>query len=248
VFSFGGAQFYGSTGSLVLQRPIVGIAATPDRLGYWLVASDGGVFTFGDASYYGSVPGLGIAPAGTVLSGPALTAPIVGIIPSPDGRGYLLIGADGGVFAFGDATYEGSCYQVPCGSNTAVAAAVADKTGNGYWFLMTNGTSYNFGDASPSCSVPPQTVPVTSASGPGNSVTYDYLFANGWALDCGNTFFGSAFGQLAPGDKATAIVLDDNDDYWIVTARGAVFAFGVANYGSMAGTYLNAPIVGAAGW
>src|SRR5215469_1128765 len=39
VFSFGGAQFYGSTGSLVLQRPIVGIAATPNRLGYWLVAS-----------------------------------------------------------------------------------------------------------------------------------------------------------------------------------------------------------------
>jgi hypothetical protein len=248
VFSFGGAQFYGSIGSLVLQRPIVGIAATPNRLGYWLIASDGGVFAFGDASYYGSIPGLGIAPAGSVLSGPALTAPIIGIMSSPDGRGYLLVGADGGVFAFGDATFSGSCYQFPCGSNTAVAAAVPDKTGRGYWFLTTIGTSYNFGDAPASCFAPPQAIPVTSASGPGNAVTYDFVFANGWSIDCGNVSFGSAFGQLAPGDKAAAIVLGDNDDYWIATARGAVFAFGVANYGSMAGKHLNAPIIGAAGW
>jgi hypothetical protein len=46
------AAFYGSTGSLHLNRPIVGMAATPDGNGngngngYWLVASDGGIFTF----------------------------------------------------------------------------------------------------------------------------------------------------------------------------------------------------------
>ncbi|WP_160291735.1 hypothetical protein [Acidithrix ferrooxidans] len=27
---------------------------TPDGKGYWLVASDGGVFCFGDAAFYGS--------------------------------------------------------------------------------------------------------------------------------------------------------------------------------------------------
>ena len=37
-----------------LNRPIVGMAATPDGRGYWLVAADGGVFTFGDATFYGS--------------------------------------------------------------------------------------------------------------------------------------------------------------------------------------------------
>jgi len=30
------------------------MAATPDRRGYWLVASDGGVFAYGDAGFYGS--------------------------------------------------------------------------------------------------------------------------------------------------------------------------------------------------
>ncbi|MGD0392188.1 MAG: hypothetical protein ABSC41_06050, partial [Acidimicrobiales bacterium] len=48
IFSFGDAQFYGSTGSLTLNRPVVGMAAAPDGEGYWLVASDGGIFSFGD--------------------------------------------------------------------------------------------------------------------------------------------------------------------------------------------------------
>ena len=54
IFSFGDATYYGSTGAIHLNQPIVGMAATPDGAGYWLVASDGGIFTFGDAVYYGS--------------------------------------------------------------------------------------------------------------------------------------------------------------------------------------------------
>ena len=43
--------------ALVVDHPIVGMAATPDGGGYWEVASDGGVFAFGDAGYYGSEGG-----------------------------------------------------------------------------------------------------------------------------------------------------------------------------------------------
>jgi hypothetical protein len=50
-----------------LNKPIVGIAATPDGGGYWLVASDGGVFTFGDAGYFGS------------MGGKKLSAPVVAL-------------------------------------------------------------------------------------------------------------------------------------------------------------------------
>ena len=77
IFSYGGAQFYGSTGSLHLNAPIVGMAATPDDAGYWLVASDGGIFAFGDAVFYGSTGGT------------HLNAPIVGMTPTPDGGGLL---------------------------------------------------------------------------------------------------------------------------------------------------------------
>ena len=45
IFTFGNAQFYGSTGNLSLQRPVVGITPTAGDTGYWLVASDGGIFT-----------------------------------------------------------------------------------------------------------------------------------------------------------------------------------------------------------
>ncbi len=54
IFSYGNAQFYGSTGALQLNRPIVGMAATPNGGGYWLVASDGGIFSYGNAQFYGS--------------------------------------------------------------------------------------------------------------------------------------------------------------------------------------------------
>ena len=103
IFSFGTAAFHGSTGSLRLTRPVVGITPTADEGGYWLVGSDGGAFAFGDAGFYGSIPGLGIAPAGTT-KGQHLNAPIVGVVPSVDDKGYFMVGSDGGVFAFGDQT------------------------------------------------------------------------------------------------------------------------------------------------
>ena len=63
----------------------------PTAGGYWLVASDGGIFSFGDAQFYGSTGAI------------HLNQPIVGMAPTPDGRGYWLVASDGGIFAFGDA-------------------------------------------------------------------------------------------------------------------------------------------------
>ena len=57
VFAYGAAPFYGSTGAIVLNRPVVAMAATPDGRGYWMVASDGGVFAYGDAPFEGSMGG-----------------------------------------------------------------------------------------------------------------------------------------------------------------------------------------------
>ncbi|MCA1843563.1 MAG: fibronectin type III domain-containing protein, partial [Actinobacteria bacterium] len=96
VFSFGEASFQGSTGTLRLNRPIVGMAATPSGQGYWLVASDGGIFAFGDAGFHGSTGAL------------RLNQPIVGMAATPTGGGYWLVASDGGIFAFGDAQFHGS--------------------------------------------------------------------------------------------------------------------------------------------
>ena len=61
-----------------------------------MVASDGGVFAFGDAAFHGSAGGT------------TLAAPIVGITATADGNGYWMDGADGGVFSYGDAGFYGS--------------------------------------------------------------------------------------------------------------------------------------------
>ena len=63
IFTFGDAKFYGSTGAMRLNQPIVGMAPTPSGRGYWLVASDGGIFSFGDAKFYGSTGGDASEPA-----------------------------------------------------------------------------------------------------------------------------------------------------------------------------------------
>jgi hypothetical protein len=74
------------------------MAATPDGGGYWLVASDGGVFSFGDASFFGSVSGEGAG---------ELSTPVVGIASSGDGGGYSLATAGGTVIPFGDGVAGG---------------------------------------------------------------------------------------------------------------------------------------------
>jgi hypothetical protein len=87
VFSFGGAHFYGSLGATDLDRHIVGIAATPDGKGYWLVGANGVVTAFGDAKFFGSLGATG-------------TTRIVGIVADAD-VGYRLITAQGDAVAFG---------------------------------------------------------------------------------------------------------------------------------------------------
>ena len=37
-----------------LNKPILGLALSPSGGGYWMVASDGGIFAFGDATFFGS--------------------------------------------------------------------------------------------------------------------------------------------------------------------------------------------------
>jgi hypothetical protein len=94
--------FHGSMGGTPLGQPIVGIAATWDNEGYYLVTADGRVFTFGDATFEGvtgnptmSAPNYG-SPEGVSL------AAVVGISSPASGGGYRFVAADGGVFCYGE--------------------------------------------------------------------------------------------------------------------------------------------------
>jgi SpoIID/LytB domain protein len=117
IFSFGDASFYGSTGAMVLNKPIVGMAATPDGKGYWLVASDGGIFSFGDASFEGSLPGIGI------------TDNAVGILPTSTGRGYLVVTSNGHAVPFGDSPQFGDPAGTVSGWNGTLVGGALTAAG-----------------------------------------------------------------------------------------------------------------------
>ena len=92
-------------------------------IGWW--RADGGVFSFGDAAFHGSMGNV------------RLNAPMVGIAATPDGRGYWLVAADGGVFSFGDAAFYGSIGNDPPSPRTPVVAIAALRHGGGYWLATT---------------------------------------------------------------------------------------------------------------
>jgi len=219
VFAFGDAVFYGSLGSLALEGPVVGIAATPDGRGYWLVAMDGGVFAFGDAAFYGS------------MGGHTLNRPIVGMAAAPGGRGYWLVASDGGIFAFGDAVFHGSMGGTTLVSPVAGMSATAD--GGGYWLVAGDGGVFAFGDAPFYGSMGGQVLndPVVGIAPSHNDAGYLLVATDGGIFGFGDVaFYGSLGGGLDgnPADvpPVAAIALtEDGLGYWLLEPDGWNYSF-----------------------
>jgi hypothetical protein len=219
-------SYYGSVGfpsppGLGLKiYNFVGMA--PADKGYWLVQSNGGVFAFGGAHFYGSLPNSGksvddivgiaatasgggywiVASDGTVypfgdataLGSAAGVNDIVAII-SPDAGGYWLIGRDGGVFTFGDAHYRGACPVAGSGCDgvTDIVGAASPDAG-GYWLVGRDGGVFTFGDAHYRGSCP------------------------GSGLSCAGT------------TTVVGIAGPDAGGYWIAQSDGAIDTFGDAKF------------------
>jgi N-acetylmuramoyl-L-alanine amidase len=109
------------------------MAATHDGGGYWLVAADGGIFSYGDASFEGSAGSL------------HLNAPVVGMAATPSSGGYWLVARDGGIFNYGNATFEGSAGSLAL--NAPVTGMAATTDGGGYWLVARDGGVFTYGDA-----------------------------------------------------------------------------------------------------
>jgi len=235
IFSFGGAQFYGSTGGMVLNKPIVGMASTPDGGGYWLVASDGGIFSYGDAQFYGSTGSM------------TLNKPIVGMASTPDGKGYWLVASDGGIFSYGDAHFYGSTGSITL--NKPVVGMAATPSGNGYWLVASDGGIFSYGDAGFHGSTgslvlnKPVIGMITGPSGGG----YFLVASDGGIFSFGTApFFGSLGGLPLKHPIAAATAIPDGSGYWFSDTAGLVSNFGAAKYYGSAPSPLNRPIVGMA--
>ncbi len=202
--------------------------------------SDGKSYTF-------TVQAVNVAGAGPAssASNPA--------VPSP--AGYWSVGADGGIYAFGSASFAGSLPGDHVVPNAPIVGVAPTPDGGGYWLADAKGGVYAFGDAKFLGSLPgDKLAPFGSIVGivaaPGGS-GYWLVSSEGFVYAFGDAVF---VGPTVPSkDGITSIVgmasAPDGGGYWLVSADGGVYAFGSARFsGSLPGDHVvpSAPVVGMA--
>jgi hypothetical protein len=139
-----------------LDKPVVGMAATPTGHGYWLVASDGGIFSFGNAAFHGS------------MGGHPLNQPIVGMAADPATGGYWMVASDGGIFAF-DAPFYGSSGGSGAAGTARVTSFVQEDDGQAYLWCAADSICEAASAASPVIGhpyLPPENPPANVAPAP----------------------------------------------------------------------------------
>ncbi len=233
VFSFG-PQFYGSTGDMPLNAPVVGLASTPNGSGYWEVASDGGIFTFGNARFYGS------------MGGTHLNRSVVGMARTSTGDGYWLVAADGGVFNFGDAGFYGSMGGQHL--SAPIVAIVGTPSGQGYWEVGADGAVYGFGNGRDlgSMAGAPLRSPIVGIAATPSGNGYWLVASDGGVFNFGDAgFYGSMGGQHLNKPVVGITGTVSGAGYTEVASDGGVFNFGDSVFtGSMGGRPLQQPVVG----
>jgi ribosomal protein L24E len=233
--------------------------------GYHLVASNGSVYSFGNAPFYGSMggqtlnkpivgtattPGDGgywlVASDGGIFSfgnatfygsmgGKPLNQPIVGIASTPDGKGYWEVASDGGIFAFGDAAFYGSMGGKPL--NKPIVGIASTPDGKGYWEVASDGGIFAFGDAAFYGSTGSLTLnkPIVGVASTNNGAGYWLVASDGGVFSFGNAGFHGTVAGTTSASIVSLVPTADNGGYWETASNGQVFQFGDA---TSAGTAL----------
>jgi hypothetical protein len=237
LFNYGNLPFCGSTGNLLLTKPVVGMAVTPDGGGYWLVASDGGVFAFGDAAFHGS--------AGNI----ALTKPVVGMAATPDGGGYWLVASDGGIFSYGNAAFRGSAGNIRLTQPVVGMAVTPD--GGGYWLVASDGGVFSYGNAAfrGSTGNIRLTQPVVGMAVDVQTGGYWLVASDGGVFAYSAPFLGSTGNLRLVLPVVGMMATKSGTGYRLAAADGGIFSFGTAPFfGSTGNIHLTQPVVGVAGF
>jgi hypothetical protein len=202
-----------------LNQPMVAMASTPTALGYWLLAGDGGVFAYGDASFFGSTGNL------------RLNRPVVGMAPTPTAKGYWFVATDGGIFAYGDAPFLGSTGDVHL--NQPIVGMAATPTGRGYWLVARDGGIFAYGDAAflGSTGGVHLNQPIVGMAATPTGRGYWLVASDGGIFAYGDAAFLGSTGDVHLNSPIVSVASTRaGDGYWLAAADGGVFAFGTAQY------------------
>jgi hypothetical protein len=205
--------------------------------GYWLDASDGGIFTYPNNTFYGSTGAL------------KLNKPMVGMAATPDGQGYWLVASDGGIFSYGDALFHGS--RGGQSLNKPIVGMAATPDGGGYWLVASDGGIFTYGDAGfyGSRGGQPLNKPIVGLAATADGKGYWLVASDGGIFSYGDaTFYGST-GSLTLNKPVVGMAATPTGlGYWLVASDGGIFNYGdAAFYGSTGSIVLNKPVVGMAG-
>jgi hypothetical protein len=158
--------------------------------------------------------------------------------------GYWLGAADGGVFTYGSAPFNGSAATLHLVA--PVVGMAASPTG-GYWLVAADGGVFSFG-APFFGSLAGQALdaPIVGMVATPEGDGYYLVGANGSVFPFGAAVFrGSMQGNPLNAPVVGIAVTADSQGYYLVASDGGVFAFGDASFqGSMGGKKINQPIVG----
>ncbi len=162
--------------------------------------------------------------------------------------GYLEVGRDGGLFAFGDAPFLGSMGAKPL--NAAIVAVAVTPSSKGYWEVAADGGVFSFGDARYFGSMGGKVLnsPIVGVAAVPNGAGYWEVASDGGVFSFGDArYFGSMGGKVLNSPIVGIVATPSSKGYWEVASDGGVFSFGDAPYlGSMGSKVLKAPIVGVA--
>ena len=232
----------GQAGTL-LTKGVSGLGSQPNCTppvtksgkGYWLVASDGGIFNYGTAGFHGSAGG-----------GP-LNKPIVAMEANPDtGKGYWLVASDGGIFSYGDAGFYGSAGSLKL--NRPIVGMAAHPSGNGYWLVATDGGIFSYGASRFRGSTGNKKLnqPIVGMTPTPSGKGYWFVASDGGIFAFGDAGFHGSTGALKLNSPIVGMAATPSGDgYWLVASDGGIFAFGDAVFrGSTGNKKLNRPIVG----
>ena len=205
--------------------------------GYRLVASDGGIFAFGDAGFFGSTGAIKLA------------KPIVGMAATPSGQGYWLVASDGGIFAFGDAGFFGSTGAMTLAK--PIVGLTPSGTGNGYRLVASDGGIFSFGDSAFFGSTGDIALaqPIVGMAATPSGDGYWLVASDGGIFSFGDAaFFGSPAGRVAEPRKVVGLIASPSGQgYRVATGDGAVFTFGDATDAGSVRDPLRLPVVAIGG-
>ncbi len=221
--SFGDANGVTPPATVVTaDSPTVAIAANPATgLGYWTATAAGGVYTFGDAPFAGSIAGLRLA------------APIVAMAATRSGNGYWLLGRDGGVFTFGDAPFLGSGVGEDPGSPAVGIARTGFHTSPGYLIAHADGSvwSHIAGMVSQvDAPIRGLAAPIVGIAATPSEMGWYLAGRDGGVFTFGDAVFAGSLGAIRLNAPIVAITARYDGGYWLAGADEGIFSFGGAPF------------------